>query len=103
MTVAFVGRSAAGSADFTLIALPDTQYYSSSLVAAVRQSSTRRPIGRANRAARNIVFVTQLGDCVRTGQQRQRLEWRNAPIALPLETATTFLTHGIPYASLWQP
>src|SRR5512134_4018126 len=69
MTVTFVGRPAPPvGPDFTLVALPDTQFYSSSLNGgspAIFKAQTDWIV--ANTAARNIAFVTQLGDCVQNG------------------------------------
>ena len=102
MTVTFVGRPAPPvGPDFTVVALPDTQFYSSSLNGgspAIFKAQTDWIV--ANTAARNITFVTQLGDCVQNGDNGGNdVEWRNATNALyQLENPlTTFLQSGIPY------
>src|SRR6185436_13480752 len=54
----------------------------------------------AQRASRNIVFVTQLGDCVESGDNAGNdIEWRYATNAMyRLENPlTTLRTHGLPY------
>lgn len=102
MTVTFVGRPAPPvGPDFTLVALPDTQFYSSSLNGgspAIFKAQTDWIV--ANTVARNIAFVTQLGDCVQNGDNGGNdVEWRAATNALyQLENPlTTFLQSGIPY------
>src|SRR5262245_55618859 len=64
LTVTFEGRRAAvpPGPDFTLVAIPDTQYYVSSKYGGTPQHFTAQTdwIVR-NKAAHNIVFVTQLG------------------------------------------
>ena len=87
--------------DFTLVALPDTQYYVSSLnggLPAMFVSQTDWIV--ANRAVRNIAYVAQLGDCVENGDNGgNNAEWLVATNALyRLENPnTTFLPDGIPY------
>ena len=102
MTVTFVGRPAPPvGPDFTVVALPDTQFYSSSLNGgspAIFKAQTDWIV--ANTAARNIAFVTQLGDCVQNGDNGGNdVEWRVATNALyQLENPlTTLLDFGIPY------
>ena len=90
---------AAAAADFTLIALPDTQYYTANMnggTPAILQSQVDWVV--SNRAARNIVYVNQLGDCSDHGDQYLQ-EWLNATNAFyRLENpATTGLPDGIPY------
>ena len=69
----FSGREVTGAPadDFTIIAMPDTQYYSASFPATYI-SQTQWIVD--NRATRNIAFVTQLGDCVdKTGPATMNL------------------------------
>ena len=88
-------------ADFTLVALPDTQYYVSSLNGgspAMFTSQTDWIV--ANRSVRNVAYVAQLGDCVQNGDNGgNNAEWLEATNALyRLENPiTTFLPAGIPY------
>ena len=101
LTVQFYGRpvTAAAGADFSIIAIPDTQYYTSSLnggLPAIMDTQTQWAVD--NMAAYNIQFVTQLGDCTEHGDQFI-VEWQNADqffqtIENPL---TTGLTYGLPY------
>jgi hypothetical protein len=87
--------------DFTIIALPDTQYY-------VANANGGRPemfVAQtdwilANRAAKNIAFVTLLGDCVEHGDNGgDPVEWLHATNAMYRleDPRTTLLTEGIPY------
>ncbi|HXQ36835.1 MAG TPA: LamG-like jellyroll fold domain-containing protein, partial [Anaerolineales bacterium] len=85
LDVTFYGRHVSGlpapGPDFTIIALPDTQYYTSSLNGgspAIFNSQTNWIVN--NIAARNIVFVTQLGDCTEHGDQFE-IEWQHADAA----------------------
>jgi hypothetical protein len=103
LTVTYYGRElppgGGAGADFTIIALPDTQYYSSSLNGgspAIFNSQTQWIT--TNRSARNIVFVTQLGDCVQDGDQHES-EWINADTAIRKieDPVATTLPNGIPY------
>lgn len=103
LEVTFYGRigAAAPGPDFTLVALPDTQYYVSRKNGGLPEMFTAQTDWIvANRAARNIVFVTQLGDCVESGDNGgDNTEWLSATNALyRLENPlTTLLAHGIPY------
>jgi autotransporter-associated beta strand protein len=104
LTVTFYGRVAppTEAVDFTLVALPDTQYYTAGLYGgtpAIFTNQTQWIIN--NRTNRNITYVTQLGDCVEHGDNGgNNSEWRNATNALyRLEdpVATQFPPFGIPY------
>ena len=105
LSVTFYGRpvGAGGSpgADFTLIGLPDTQYYTSSMNGgspAIFDAQTNWIV--ANKALRNIIGVIQLGDCVQNGDNGgNAAEWLNADRSMKtLENpATTLLADGIPF------
>ena len=103
LNVTFYGRPASGAPtpgpDFTIVALPDTQYYTSSLNGgspAIMQSQMNWITN--NIASRNIVFVTQLGDCTEHGDQFE-IEWQNADTAFDIieNPTTTGMTQGMPY------
>jgi hypothetical protein len=103
LDVIFYGRPASSlpdpGPDFTIIALPDTQYYTSSLNGgspAIFYSQTDWIVN--NIASRNIAFVTQLGDCTEHGDQFE-IEWQNADTAFNTieNPITTGLTEGMPY------
>ncbi len=106
VTVNFYGRPAAVNPanDFEVIALPDTQFYVSSLnggLPAMFTSQTEWII--TNRISRNIAYVAQLGDVSQNGDIKgsaaNTTEWQNATNALyRLENPTrTLLAQGIPY------
>ena len=101
--VTFYGRPAAPppGPDFTIIALPDTQHYVSSLKGGTPGIFTAQTDWIvANKISRNIVFVTQLGDCVQNGDNGgNNAEWCHATNAMYRleDPATTLLAHGIPY------
>jgi hypothetical protein len=81
--------------DFTIIALPDTQFYSRDL-SPIFAAQTQWIVN--NKAAMNIVYVAHLGDCVENGNSFTS-EWdhANAAISLIENPNTTGLLHGIPY------
>jgi hypothetical protein len=97
LTVTFKGRPTGQPApqDFTIIALPDTQYYAQSYPTTFT-AQTQWIVD--NLLTRNIAFVTQLGDCVNDGNTIPT-QWSNANAAFSLleNPSTTGLTHGIPY------
>ena len=80
--------------DFTIIALPDTQYYSASFPATY-SAQTQWIVD--NRVSRNIVFVTQLGDCVDNAGVNQQLV--NADLAWDIVEGNPYAGQawGIPY------
>lgn len=105
LTVTFHGRRV-GSADvadeFSVVALPDTQFYSENVggnLAAIFSAQTDWII--AEKEARNIGFVLHLGDISQHGDNPATAasEWANASNAMyRLENpATTELQEGIPY------
>jgi hypothetical protein len=107
LTVRFYGRLAVNPGpDFTIAALPDTQYYSSSMNGgspAILAAQT--DFIASNRAASNIVYVAGLGDIVNYGDTNAGVEeitaWKNATNAYyRLENpATTGLPGGLPYGA----
>ncbi len=107
LTVRFYGRLARSPGpDFTIAALPDTQYYTSTMNGgspAIFAAQTDWIA--ANRAASNIAYVAHLGDIVNYGDNNRGVDeltaWRNATNALyRLENpVTTGLSNGIPYGA----
>lgn len=83
------------AADFTIVALPDTQFYSRNFP-KIFQAQTDWII--ANRTRLNVVYVAQLGDLVNDGDKFPA-QWLAATNALyRLESpALTGLPEGIPY------
>jgi hypothetical protein len=90
--------------DFTIIGLPDTQYYSENSGG----SGSGKGSGKIetflaqtqwivdNQVEENIVYVTHLGDCVENGDKVEQ-EWINASSAMYLLEDSTGVTDGIPY------
>ena len=81
MDVSFYGRAVGENTaeDFTLILLPDTQYYSNGSPAYF---TTQTNWIVQNRISSNIVFVTHLGDLVHT--PGAETEWQKADTAMDL-------------------
>ena len=103
LTVTFYGRVASTPGpDFTLVALPDTQYYSSNLnggTLAMFNSQTQWIVN--NRVAANIAFIIGLGDIVQDGNNGGNYsEWINANSADSVldDPTATGLPQGIPYS-----
>jgi hypothetical protein len=102
LTVSFHGRRVApAAADFTLIGIPDTQYYTSELngaTAAMLNAQTQWIV--AERAARDIVAAFQLGDCTEHGDNGgDDVEWRRADAAFARleDPGATGLPDGVPF------
>jgi hypothetical protein len=100
LTVTFYGRpinNQPPEPDFTIIAMPDTQHYTDGVGdAAIFAAQTQWIVN--NKASRNIVFVTGLGDIVQNGNANDA-EWQLADNAYGLieDPLTTLLADGIPY------
>ncbi|NOT35087.1 MAG: T9SS type A sorting domain-containing protein [Candidatus Eisenbacteria bacterium] len=103
VTVTFYGRAAGPTAgpDFTLLGIPDTQFYTSHLNGgsnAILFSQMNWTL--ANRASLNIPYMVQLGDCVQNGDNGgSPIEWLRADSAWKLveNPLATTLADGIPY------
>ena len=94
MTVTYLGRE---KGDFTIVALPDTQFYSQSYP-NIFIDQTQWIVD--NRGSLNIAFVTHLGDVVQNGDNvGDSIEWERADAAMRLleDPATTLLALGIPF------
>ncbi len=100
LEVTFYGRVRADSADdFTLVNLPDTQYYSCECNGGSAETFTAQTSWIVQeREALNVVCVTHVGDIVDHGDSYEQ-EWINADAALSLleDPGTTGLPEGIPY------
>ncbi len=99
MGVSFFGRVATGAApqDFTLVVLPDPQVTTMSYPDLLR---SQFQWAADNRATRNIVFFTDVGDTTNNGDEAgQEGQWVNANSAFVLleNPATTGLPDGIPF------
>ena len=107
LTVSYYGRPAATNTadDFEIIAMPDTQFYVSSLnggTPAMLTSQTEWVI--TNRLSRNIAYAAQLGDLTQNGDIKgastpNTTEWLNATNSFYRveNPGRTGLTFGIPY------
>jgi Bacterial Ig domain len=103
LTVTYYTRNLtpASGRDFTIVAMPDTQYYTGALNGgspAILYSQIDWIL--TNRAARNIAYMAQLGDCVQNGDNGGNpVEWLAATngyyrLENPLVTE---LPYGLPY------
>jgi hypothetical protein len=92
LNVTFYGREIVTGSPFTLIGLPDTQYYSE-LYPNIFLSQTQWIV--ANKDASNIAFVSHYGDCVQNGDQFES-EWQNADAAFDV-LETVIPPDGIPF------
>ncbi len=110
LRVRFYGRKkpVGGSGKFSLIMIPDTQYYTEEpqgnhygANASMYNAQTAWIV--ANRVAKNIVYVGGLGDCVQNGDDppgtNNQIEWDRVVTAMtPIESpAQTGLPQGIPF------
>jgi hypothetical protein len=101
MTVAYYSRPCppAPGPDFTIMVIPDTQFYTSELNGgknAMYKSQMNWIV--ANRISQNIVFVEGVGDCVQNGDAVLN-EWLRVDTCVKIieNPVTTNLTHGMPY------
>ena len=84
---------------FTIIGLPDTQYYTSNLNGGTPQHFfTQTQWIVDNKDSLNIVFVAHLGDCVQHGDTYE-IEWQRADSAMQIleDSISTTFEDGIPY------
>lgn len=100
LTVTFYGRLKTGTPgpDFTLVTLPDTQFYSENNNNRLSQFTSQTNWIVSQKEALNIAFVAHMGDMVQNGDSIEQ-EWINADLAMDIieNPATTMLTHGIPW------
>lgn len=102
LTVEFYGRPRgvipAPGPDFTVVALPDTQFYSQDYP-SIFQNQTDWIV--ANRTNLNIVYVAHLGDMTDDADS-QMYQWTNCANAMYRleDPVTTGLPEGIPYGPL---
>ena len=102
LKVTFYGRAVATAGpDFTLIEIPDTQYYTSSMNGGTPAMFTSQTNWiAANRTIRNIAAVVHVGDIVESQENNgNNVEWVAADSCMrPLEDpVATLLPEGIPY------
>jgi hypothetical protein len=102
LTVAYYARPCppAAGANFTVVGIPDTQYYTSLLNGGSNETYKQQMTWIVNHlVSDNIVFVEGLGDCVEDGDNDLN-EWKRVDTAQKIieNPGTTGLTFGIPYA-----
>jgi hypothetical protein len=86
LTVSFYGRPSCDALNFTLAVLPDTQLYSKNTGGFLQIFDDQTQWIADNKADRNIVYTTHLGDVVDTNDTTQ---WANANEAITrLETGS---------------
>jgi hypothetical protein len=92
LTVTFYGRQldAEESGPFTVVALPDTQYYSESFP-WIFNAQTQWVVD--NREALNIAYVSHLGDIVNNAAALE--QWDNADTALSILETDPALAYGL--------
>lgn len=106
VTVKYFGRVAPAGKDFTIVALPDTQYYTANIRGADMAMFTAQTDWIvSNRVSKNIAYVAGLGDIVEHGDSNRVpdniAEWHKATNAWyrledPIKTQ---LPDGIPYGT----
>ncbi len=102
LQVSFYARPKKTGEKFTIVLLPDTQFYTAEPQGTngginVFFKSQTAWIAQ-NRAARNIVYTGHLGDCAQNGDKYEK-EWQRADTAMRAieQPGTTGLAAGIPY------
>ncbi|MBP2681695.1 MAG: phosphohydrolase [Candidatus Krumholzibacteriota bacterium] len=102
VTVAFIGRLVSSSPHppFSLITIPDTQFYSSTMLGGwpeMFRSQTRWAVDKMD--SLNIAFVAHVGDVVQLGDMYYT-HWDSAWSAMELleRPSTTGLPYGLPYS-----
>jgi hypothetical protein len=104
LRVRFYGRKKLTNEKFTMVLLPDPQYYVAEpqgdgyvkgAYATMFKSQTKWIA--SNRVSRNIPFVAGLGDCV--DHEEKEVEWKRVDTAIRTieNTSLTGLAEGIPY------
>lgn len=109
LQVKYFGRikSSGTSKKFTIVFLPDTQYYTEEPQGThggnIAMFKAQTNWIAANREAKNIVYVGQLGDCVQNGDNPpgadNEIEWKRADTAISTieDPVQTNLPQGIPF------
>lgn len=109
LQVKYFGRvkSAGTSQKFTIVFLPDTQYYTEEPQGNhggnIAMFNAQTAWIAANRVSKNIVYVGQLGDCVENADHLlgpdPEIEWKRAQTAMATieDPALTSLPQGIPF------
>jgi hypothetical protein len=101
MTVAYYARPCppAPGADFTVVVIPDTQYYTGLMYGGTNEMYKAQMNWIVSHlVSDNIVFVEGVGDCVQNGDTYVN-EWMRADTSVKIieNPVTTQLTYGIPF------
>lgn len=106
LTITYFGRPkiapVSTNQKFTIILLPDTQYYTAEPQGTFGGNNSMFKAQTSwivnNRAARNIAFVGQLGDCSQNGNTFE-VEWKRVDTAIKTieDPVLTGLAQGMPY------
>lgn len=104
MKVIFLGRKhdpLSDSASFTIVPLPDAQFYTAHMNGATNALFKAQTKWIADNAvSRSIVYTIQLGDCVQNGDNGGNdIEWKRADTSFRNieDPLTTLMKDGIPY------
>jgi hypothetical protein len=102
LTVEFYGRpvSPSDTSSFTIIHLPDTQYYTGSVNGGSPEMFRQQTSWIVNNTAgRNIVYVAHVGD-ITNGGDYEPIEWLESWFAMSLleDSTTTGMPCGLPYS-----
>jgi hypothetical protein len=101
MTVAYYARPCppAPAADFTVIVIPDTQYYTGLMYGGTNEIyKAQMQWIVSHLVSDNIVFVEGVGDCVQNGDMYQN-EWKRADTSVKIieDPVSTQLSFGVPF------
>ncbi len=102
VTVTYYGREAPSpypGPDFTIVVLPDTQYYTAEANGGVKgMFIAQTEWAVTNRLSRNVAYVAHLGDISNNGDT-SHTQWRNATNAMYRleDEGRTKIARGIPY------
>jgi Concanavalin A-like lectin/glucanases superfamily/Secretion system C-terminal sorting domain/Calcineurin-like phosphoesterase len=105
LQVRFYGRKKVSTGSkFSIIGLPDTQFYTEEPQGANSSGGGHNGIFKAqtqwiadHRIDSNIAFVVQLGDCTQNGDMNE-IEWKRADTSMKkIENPNVPITDGIPY------
>lgn len=110
LTVRYFGRKKTSlNTRFTIIGLPDTQFYTEEVQGTNSSGGGHNGIFKSqtqwianHRVDSSIAFVVQLGDCVQNGDNPpgsdNRIEWKRADTAMKnIESPNVPVADGIPY------
>ncbi len=102
LTVTFYGRAidtTAAGAPFSIILIPDTQYYTSEMNGGLTAHFQQQTMWAATRRdSLNLVYVHHIGDFTENGDT-YHVQWENGWLAMQTleDTSITHLPEGIPY------